>query len=75
MQTLRVKKTGKSIQNCIDIPDSYLDRELEITIRPLPAKKRYRDFIDTIYVKYPDSRPFKEIADPCQWEREIRREW
>lgn len=75
MQTLRVKKSGKSIQKCIDIPDAYVDKELEITIRPLPAKKRYGDRINAIYLKYPDTKPFEEIADPCKWQREIRREW
>jgi hypothetical protein len=75
MQTLIVRKTGKSIQKCIEIPDAYLDQELEITIRPLPAKKRYRDSINEVYLKYPDTKPFEEIADPCRWQREIRREW
>jgi hypothetical protein len=46
------KKTGKSIQKCIEIPDAYLDKELEITIRPIPAKQRYRDRIDEIYLRY-----------------------
>ena len=75
MQTLRVKKTGKSIQRCIEIPDAYLDKELEITIRPLPPQKSYRKCIDAIYLRYPDSKPFQEIVDPSRWEREIRREW
>ena len=75
MQTLKVKKSGKSIQRCIEIPDAYLDKELEITIRPISAKKNYRDYIDAIYLRYPDSKPFQEIVDPSQWEREMRREW
>ena len=75
MQTLRVKKTGKSIQRCIEIPDAYLDKELEITIRPITAPKSYRDNIEAIYLRYPDSKPFQEIVDPSRWEREIRREW
>lgn len=75
MRALKVKKNGKSIQKCIEIPDAYLDQELEITIRPIPAKKRYRDRINSIYLKYPDIKPFKEIADPCQWQRGVRREW
>jgi len=75
MQTLKVKKTGESIKRCIEIPDAFLDKELEITIRPISAKKNYRDYIDAIYLKYPDSKPFQEIVDPSRWEREIRREW
>jgi len=75
METLKVTKTGKSIQRCIEIPDAFLDKELEITIRPISAKKNYRDYIDAIYLKYPDSKPFQAIVDPSQWEREIRREW
>ena len=75
MQTLKVKKTGKSIQRCIEIPDAYLDKELEITIRPISTKKNYRDDINSIYLRYPDSIPFQEIVDPSHWGREIRREW
>lgn len=75
MQTLKVKKTGESIQRCIEIPDAYLDKELEITIRPIPEKKKYCEHIKAVYLRYPDSKPFNEITDPGQWQREIRREW
>ena len=75
METIKIIKNGKSIQRCIEIPDAYLDKDLEITIRPIPDKKNYRDHIKAIYLRYPDSKPFDEIADPCQWQREIRREW
>ena len=75
METLKVVKNGKSIRKCIEIPEAYLDRELEITIRPISAKKNYRDYIDAIYLRYPDSKPFQEIVCPSIWEREIRREW
>ena len=75
METLKVVKSGKSIQKCIEIPDAYLDRDLEITIRPVPAKKNYRHFLDSLFLRYPGTNPFEDIADPCRWEREIRSEW
>jgi hypothetical protein len=75
METIRVVKNGKSIRNCIEIPDSYLEKELEITIRPIPEKKDYGRSITALFLKYPDARPFEEISDPGRWEREIRSEW
>ena len=42
---------------------------------PIPAKGRYRDEIEAIYLRYPNSKPFEDITDLCQWEREIRSEW
>ena len=75
METLKIKKNGKSIKGCIEIPDAYLDKELEIIIRPIPSKKGYKESLRAIFQKYPDAKPFEEIADPCQWERENRSEW
>ena len=75
METIRVVKNGKSIRNCIEIPDAYLDKELEITIRPIPVKKDFGRSISALFSKYPDARPFEEISDPSRWEREIRSEW
>ncbi|MBI9082068.1 MAG: hypothetical protein JEZ11_00640 [Desulfobacterales bacterium] len=75
MQTLKVIKNGKSIHKCIEIPDAYLDKELEITIRPIPGTQSYRESIEAVFLRYPGVKPFTHIADPCSWEREIRREW
>ncbi len=72
METIRAVKNGKSIRNCIEIPDAYLDKELEITIRPIPVKKDYGRSITALFSKYPNVRPFEEISDPRCWERETR---
>ena len=48
METLKIKKNGKSIRGCIEIPDAYLDKELEIIIRPIPPKKSYKKSLRAI---------------------------
>lgn len=37
METYTVIKSGNSIKNCINIPLEYVNKELEIIIRPVPA--------------------------------------
>ncbi len=75
METIKIVKNGRSIQKCIEIPDAYLDKELEITIRPIPNLQSYRSSIEALFKRYPNTNPFNWITDVCQWERGIRSEW
>ena len=72
---IKIVKNGRSIRKCIEIPDAYLEKELEITIRPIPANQSYRSSIEALFKRYPDTNPFSWITDACQWERGIRSEW
>ena len=74
METYTIIKKGSSIQHCIKIPEAFVDKELEITIRPYQAKQGYRERIEGIYNKHKSVRPFNEIKDSVEWQRETRRE-
>ncbi|MBN2034918.1 MAG: hypothetical protein JW836_16760 [Deltaproteobacteria bacterium] len=75
METYTIIKKGSSIQHCIKIPKAFLDKELEITIRPYHVKHAYRERIDELYNKYKNVRPFSDIKDSLKWQRKRRREW
>lgn len=75
MQEYTVIKKGASIHHCINIPEDFMDLDLEIKIKPLDKSKKIIKNIEMLYEKYPQVSPFDKIEDPRQWQREIRDEW
>jgi len=75
MQEYVVIKKGSSIHHCINLPDDFINKDLEIKIRPLVKTGQVVDKIRYLYTKYPDISPFSKISDPQQWQRKIRDEW
>jgi len=70
-----VIKKGSSIHHCINLPDDFMDKDLEIQIRPLVKTGKIIEKISNLYKKYPDICPFSKIVDPRQFQRKIRDEW
>jgi len=75
METYTIIKHGKSIQHCLDIPSEFLDKELEITIKPTRKGGGFRNKIELILEKNKGINPFESITDPVAWQKERRREW
>lgn len=76
METYTVITHGKNIKNCINIPLEYVNKELEIVIRPVSAGgSNLRKKIELILEKDKDIQSFKSISDPALWPREQRRDW
>ena len=75
MQEYIVIKKGASIHHCINLPDDFMDLELEIKIRPLIKMGKISEKLENLYNKYPDVRPFKSIENPTKWQRDLRNEW
>ena len=70
-----VIKKGSSIRHCINIPEDFIDMDLEIKIRPMVKSGRIANQIELLYKKYDGIAPFKKIKDPQKWQRSIRNEW
>jgi len=75
MQEYIVIKKGSSINKCIELPDEFLNMELEIKIRPLKFAGKISKRLERLYEKYPTVKPFEGIADPVSLQRKIRDEW
>lgn len=75
MEEYTVIKKGSTIQHCIQIPDEFLDKDLEIKIRPVAHKERITEKLQQIYARFEGVTPFAFMEDPAEWEREIRSEW
>jgi len=75
MEEYIVVKKGSTIQHCIQIPDEFLDKDLEIKIRPVAHKEHIVEKLQQIYARYEGVNPFASISDPAEWQRETRSEW
>ena len=75
METYTVIKKGKSVKRCLNIPSEFINKELEITIKPVRSGGKIRKKIETIMGKYQDIKPFESISDPVKWQRKTRSEW
>ena len=75
METYTVIKKGKSVQHCLKIPPEFINKELEITIKPIRSGGKIREKIEGILEKHGNTQAFKSISDPVKWQRETRSEW
>jgi hypothetical protein len=75
MEEYTVIKRGESILHCIQIPDDFVDKDLEIRIRPVTTRKNLARKVEALLAKYADVNPFDSINDSGEWQREIRGEW
>ncbi len=75
MQEYTVIKKGSSIHQCIKIPSDFLDKDLEIKIRPLKEAGKISQKLVSLFKEYPNIKPFEEIDNPQHWQRELRDEW
>jgi len=75
METYTVIKKGSSIRHCINIPEEFLEKNLEITIKPYKPKMNISKQLERIFIKYQDLKPFESIEEPYEWQREVRRDW
>ena len=75
METYTIIKKGKNIRHCLNIPSEFVDKELEITIKPVRMCGDLRKQIERLFQKRPTINPFKSIKDPVKWQEEQRREW
>ena len=75
MQEYVVIKKGSSIRHCINIPDDFIDMDLEIKVRPLDKSGRISKKLEMLYDKYSDLAPFKNLHDPKKWQQDVRDEW
>ena len=74
MQQYIVIKKGSSIDHCIKLPADFLNKDLEIKIRPLKETAKISKRLESLREKYPGVKPFEGI-DPVRWQREMRDEW
>ena len=75
MQEYIVIKRGLSIDHCIKIPTDFLNKDLEIKIRPLKKMGKISKRLESLYEKHPGVKPFEGITDPVRWQRKMRDEW
>ena len=75
MEEYIVIKKGSSISHCIKIPAKFLNKDLEIKIRPLKEVGKISKSIESLYKKYQGVKPFEGITDPVKWQQELRDEW
>ena len=75
METYTVIKKGKNVQHCLNIPSEFINKELEITIKPVRSGGKIREKIESILEKHENTKAFKSISDPVKWQRETRSEW
>jgi hypothetical protein len=75
MEEYVVIKKGSSIQHCINLPDDFIDMDLEIKIRPLVKPGKISLQLENLYQKYSGVSAFREVNDPTQWQRDLRDEW
>ncbi len=72
MQEYVVIKKGTSIHHCINLPEDFMDMDLEIKIRPLTKSSKISQKLERLYDKYSGVNPFRNVEDPKQWQRNIR---
>ena len=75
MQEYIVIKKGSSIDHCIKIPADFLNKDLEIKIRPLKKMGKISKRLESLHKKYPRVKLFEGITDPIKWQQEMRDEW
>ena len=75
METYTVIKKGSSIRRCIQIPEEFLEQNLEITIKPYRPKMNISKQLERLFKKYQDVKPFESVKEPDEWQREVRRDW
>ncbi len=75
MEEYIIIKKGSSIHHCINIPEEFMGKELEIKIRPCRPKSNNRKKIELLFADNKDVKPFNLINDPRVWQREVRSEW
>jgi len=75
MEEYIIIKKGSSIHHCINVPEEFMEKELEIKIRPHHPKSDIQKKIERLFDNNKDIRPFKSINDPMIWQREVRSEW
>ena len=52
MEKYTVIKKGSSIQHCLNIPPEFINKDLEITIKPIRTGRKIREKIESILEKY-----------------------
>jgi hypothetical protein len=75
METYTVIKKGETIQHCLKIPPEFLNKELEITIKPVRKYGDYLKKFELLFERNRNINPFDSISDPAQWQRGIRSDW
>ena len=75
MEKYTVIKKGSSIRPCIQIPEEFLDKKLEITIKPYRPKMNISRQLEQLYKKYQDVNPFDSVKDPGEWQQRARHDW
>ena len=75
MEKYTVIKKGSSIQHCLNIPPEFINKDLEITIKPIRSGGKIREKIESILEKHKNIKPFESISDPVKWQKETRSDW
>jgi hypothetical protein len=75
METYTVIKKGSSVQHCLNIPPEFINKDLEITIKPIRSVGKIREKIESILKKNKNTKPFNSISDPVKWQKETRSDW
>jgi hypothetical protein len=75
METYTVIKKGSSVQHCLNIPPEFINKDLEITIKPIRSGGKIREKIENILKKHENTKPFISISDPVKWQKETRSDW
>jgi hypothetical protein len=75
METYTVIKKGSSVQHCLNIPPEFINKDLEITIKPIRSGGKIREKIESILKKHENTKPFISISDPVKWQKETRSDW
>jgi hypothetical protein len=75
METYTIIKKGKSVQHCLNIPPELINKDLEITIKPIRSVGKIREKIESILKKHKNTKPFNSISDPVKWQKETRSDW
>ena len=75
METYTIIKKGKSVQHCLNIPPELINKDLEITIKPIRSGGKIREKIESILEKHKNTKPFNSICDPIKWQKGTRSEW
>lgn len=75
METYTIIKKGENIQHCLKIPAEFVDKELEIIIKPIRKGGNFKKKLELLFNKNRNVHPFASIPDPMEWQKEQRNGW
>jgi len=79
MRVLRIEVSNSIYEHILfflqNLPKNLIKISYESNKTSISKEKSIKDELNELFNKYSDIKPFQELSNPVEWQRNIRDEW